>query len=67
MSDIKLFKIQKGIVKELEGRSVSVEISLQNQMESQLEIFLGVRVLASEYSTEKFLLWRPLLKSILMN
>lgn len=53
MSDIKLFKIQKGSVLELEGRSASVEKSLQNQLEAHLEEFLGVRFLASEYSTGK--------------
>jgi predicted transport protein len=53
MSDIKLFRIQKNEVFELEGRSASVEKSLQSQMEVQLEIFLGVRFLATEYSTGK--------------
>ncbi|MFA7384388.1 MAG: DUF5655 domain-containing protein [Desulfurivibrionaceae bacterium] len=53
MSDIKLFKIEHGGVRELEGRSVSVEKSLQSQMEAHLDAFLGVRFLASEYSTGK--------------
>ena len=53
MSDIKLFRIQKGEVIELEGRSASVEKSLQTQMEAHLETFLGVRFLATEYSTGK--------------
>ncbi|MDD3816182.1 MAG: DUF5655 domain-containing protein [Desulfocapsaceae bacterium] len=53
MSDIKLFRIQKDEVLELEGRSASVEKSLQTQMESHLEIFLGVRFLATEYFTGK--------------
>lgn len=53
MSDIKLFKIQKASVQELEGRSASVEKSLQAQMEAHLEIFLGIRFLATEYSTGK--------------
>ena len=49
MSDIKLFRIQKNEVIELEGRSASLEKSLQTQMEAHLEIFLGVRFLATEY------------------
>lgn len=53
MSDIKLFRIQKNGVEELEGRSASVEKSLQTQMEAHLEAFLGVRFLATEYSTGK--------------
>ena len=53
MSDIKLFRIQNNEVVELEGRSASVEKSLQTQMEAHLEIFLGVRFLATEYSTGK--------------
>lgn len=53
MSDIKLFRIEKSEVQELEGRSASVEKSLQTQMEAHLEIFLGVRFLATEYSTGK--------------
>ncbi len=53
MSDIKLFRIQKDGVRELEGRSASVEKSLQAQMEMHLEAFLGIRFLASEYSTGK--------------
>ena len=53
MSDIKLFKINNGTVTELEGRSATVEKSLQNQIESNLDAFLGVRMVASEYSTGK--------------
>ncbi|MBW6498931.1 MAG: hypothetical protein K0B09_11110 [Bacteroidales bacterium] len=53
MSDIKLFRIQKDEVLELEGRSASVEKSLQTQLEAHLENFLGVRFLATEYSTGK--------------
>jgi predicted transport protein len=53
MSDIKLFRIQKDEVFEIEGRSASVEKSLQTQMEAHLEAFLGVRFLATEYSTGK--------------
>jgi len=53
MSDIKLFKIENGGVLELEGRSASVEKSLQNQIEAHMDTFLGVRFVASEYSTGK--------------
>jgi len=53
MSDIKLFRIQKDEVFEIEGRSASVEKSLQAQMEAHLEAFLGVRFLSTEYSTGK--------------
>lgn len=51
MSDIRLFRIASGKVVELEGRSVAVEKSLQGLIESRLDIFLGVRFLATEYST----------------
>lgn len=50
MSDIKLFKIN-GDVSELEGKTVALEKSLQALLEQNLETFLGVRFLASEYST----------------
>src|SRR5206468_9042126 len=53
MSDIKLFRIANGSVSELTGTSVALEKSLQNLMEQHLESFLGVRFLASEYSTGK--------------
>ncbi|MBN8208906.1 DUF91 domain-containing protein [Bacillus sp. NTK071] len=53
MGDIKLFKLGPESVTELEGQSVSVEKSLQEIMEQHLETFLGVRFLASEYTTGK--------------
>ncbi len=53
MSDIKLFKINNGNIHELSGKSVALEKSLQELMEKNLETFLGVRFLASEYSTGK--------------
>jgi predicted transport protein len=53
MSDLKLFRIESGKAVELEGVGVAVEKSLQTQMENHLEVFLGVRFLASEYSTGK--------------
>ncbi len=50
MSDIKIFQTD-GHVEELPGASVAVEKSLQTLLERNLEIFLGVRFLDSEYST----------------
>ena len=53
MSDIKLFRISNASVTELASSSVAVEKSLQALIERHLEAFLGVRFLASEYSTGK--------------
>jgi predicted transport protein len=53
MSDIRLFRLSGGEVCELEGQSIAVEKSLQRLIEQHLEIFLGIRFLASEYSTGK--------------
>ncbi|MFT6914583.1 MAG: putative transport protein [Motiliproteus sp.] len=53
MSDIKLFFLGAGQVSELAGRFALLEKDLQNLIESQLETFLCVRLLASEYSTGK--------------
>jgi predicted transport protein len=53
MSDIKLFRTNGGTVCELEGRSVALEKSLQTLIEKNLDIFLGIRFLASEYLTGK--------------
>lgn len=53
MSDIKLFRISGATVVELAGTSVALERSLQRLMEANLESFLGVRFLASEYPTGK--------------
>lgn len=53
MSDIKLFKINGSKVAELEGKAVAVEKKLQALIERHLEEFLGVRFLATEYSTGK--------------
>ncbi len=51
MPDIKLFHIQNKKVKELEAESFTIEKSLQNLIENNLDTFLGVTFLASEYST----------------
>ena len=53
MSDIKLFQINGSTVSAIEGQSVAVEKSLQTLIEKHLEVFLGVRFLASEYATGK--------------
>lgn len=50
MSDIKLFRLGD-TVSELQGEAVQVEKSLQKLFEGNLEALLGVRFLASEYST----------------
>lgn len=51
MSDIKLFRTTDAEVHELIGHSVAVEKSLQALVERHLDALLGVRFLASEYST----------------
>lgn len=51
MSDIKLFRFSEAGAFDLLGKSVAIEKKLQNLIESQMECFLGVRFLASEYST----------------
>lgn len=53
MGDIKLYQIEDDQVTELEGHSVAVENSLRTLIEKHLETFLGIRFLASEYSTGK--------------
>jgi predicted transport protein len=51
MSDIKLFRYTADGATELSGKSAAIERALQNLIESQMETFLGVRFLASEYGT----------------
>jgi hypothetical protein len=53
MSDIKLFRLDAIPVVEIMGQSVVVEKTLQTLIEKNLEAFLGVRFLKSEYSTGK--------------
>lgn len=53
MSDIKLFRTSATTVSQLEGHSVALEKSLQALIEKHLDIFLGIRFLATEYSTGK--------------
>lgn len=51
MSDIKLFRYAGSSTCELAGKSAAIEKTLQNLIESQMETFLGVRFLATEYGT----------------
>ena len=53
MSDIKLFRLKEGQASELVAESMDLERSLQSLIEKNLEPLLGVRFLASEYSTGK--------------
>lgn len=53
MSDIKLFNVSNGSAQELQGTSIAIEKTLQTLIENHLEVFLGVRFLASEHSTGK--------------
>ncbi len=53
MSDIKLFRYGQNDAAELSGKAVLVEKQLQTLIEAQMETFLGVRFLATEYSTGK--------------
>lgn len=51
MSDIKLFRTDSTAVVELRGSAVTLEKSLQTLIERNMEAFLGVRFLASEFIT----------------
>lgn len=53
MSDIKLFRLSESTVQEIPGSSFAIEKPLQWLIERHLETFLGVRFLASEFSTTK--------------
>jgi len=51
MSDIKLFRVGAGKVDELAGTTDTIEKSVQTFFEKNLEALLGVRFLASEFTT----------------
>jgi predicted transport protein len=51
VSDIKLFQLEDGGATEIPGASMSLEKSLQTLIEHNLEAFLGIRFLETEYST----------------
>lgn len=53
MSDIKLYRYGPGKASELPGKAALIEKHIQNLIEAQMETFLGVRFLATEYSTGK--------------
>jgi predicted transport protein len=54
MSDIQLFRLQRSqTVTELTSQAAPLEKTLQALIEAQMETFLGVRFLASEYATGK--------------
>lgn len=53
MSDIKLFQLQNGSATELQGDASDLEKPLQTLIEANLEPLLGIRFLATEYSTGK--------------
>ncbi len=51
MSDIKLFQLKAGKAAELQGDASDLEKPLQSLIEANLEVLLGIRFLATEYST----------------
>lgn len=53
MSDIQLFRLSQDSASELPSRTATLEKDLQTLIERQMETFLGVRFLASEYGTGK--------------
>ena len=53
MSDIKLFRLQAGKAVELQGDASDLEKPLQTLIEANLDTLLGIRFLATEYSTCK--------------
>jgi predicted transport protein len=53
MSEIKLFKVISGKAAELQGDASDLEKPLQTLIENNLETLLGIRFLATEYSTGK--------------
>lgn len=53
MSDIQLFRLQTKTATELTASAAALERNLQSLIEGQMETFLGVRFLATEYATGK--------------
>ncbi|OXI70140.1 DUF91 domain-containing protein [Burkholderia sp. AU28863] len=53
MSDIQLFRLSNGAASELPGQVAKLEKQLQTLIEANMQAFLGVRFLASEYATGK--------------
>lgn len=53
MSDIQLFQLENNTATELTASAAALERNLQSLIEGQMETFLGVRFLATEYATGK--------------
>ncbi|MBB2927107.1 DUF5655 domain-containing protein [Paraburkholderia silvatlantica] len=53
MSDLQLFRLSNGTASELPTQAVKLEKELQSLVEANMQTFLGVRFLASEYVTGK--------------
>jgi predicted transport protein len=53
MSDIRLFRLDQGQATAIEGTASHLEKPLQTLIETNLEPLLGIRFVASEYSTGK--------------
>jgi len=53
MSDIKLFSITTNAAQEIQGTASNLEKPLQTFIEANLEALLGIRLIATEYSTGK--------------
>lgn len=53
MSDIKLFRVVGGVAREVQGTASALEKPLQSLIEANLIPLLGIRLVASEYSTGK--------------
>ena len=53
MSDLKLFRIERGTAIELEGLALALQKPLQALIERNMEVLFGVRFVASEHSTGK--------------
>ena len=53
MSDIKLFRLENGKAFAVESTTAQLEKPLQTLIEGNLESLLGIRLIASEYSTGK--------------
>ncbi len=53
MSDIKLFRLTGGKVGEMQGVASDLEKPLQTLIEKNIDVLLGIRFVATEYSTGK--------------
>ncbi|MGV0127813.1 hypothetical protein [Burkholderia gladioli] len=53
MSEIHLFRLSNGAATELPSQAAKLEKHLQSLIEANMQTFLGVRFLTSEYATGK--------------